>query len=115
MKQITREWVTKAEADFGTARREFDVTGDRNNDAVCFHGQQCAEKYLKARLQEADIAFMRTHDLTILLDLVLPVEPDWEGLRGELHQLTAFAVESRFPVKPQNLQKQSSLWKQQQK
>lgn len=44
MKLITREWVSKAEADFGTARREFDVTGDRNYDAVCFHGQQCAEK-----------------------------------------------------------------------
>lgn len=40
---------------------------------------------------------MRTHDLTILLDLVLTVEPAWESLRAELHQLTAFAVESRYP------------------
>ncbi|NJL91504.1 MAG: HEPN domain-containing protein [Coleofasciculaceae cyanobacterium SM2_1_6] len=26
-----------------------------NYDAVCFHAQQCFERYLKARLQEAEI------------------------------------------------------------
>ena len=84
MKQITQEWIDKAEGDFATAQRELQVQQMPNYDAVCFHSQQCAEKYLKACLQEANIAFNRIHDLSRLLDLLLPVEPDWEALRPTL-------------------------------
>jgi len=52
MKPETREWINKAEGDLGTARREMKVTLEPNFDAACFHAQQCAEKYLKARLIE---------------------------------------------------------------
>ncbi|MEK6321347.1 MAG: HEPN domain-containing protein [Acidobacteriota bacterium] len=38
-------------------------------DSACFRSQQCAEKYLKARLQEASIASGKTHDLLKLLSL----------------------------------------------
>ena len=48
MKPETAEWIQKAEGDRGTARREFAVEDTPNYDAVCFHAQQCAEKYLKA-------------------------------------------------------------------
>ena len=97
MKPITAEWVRKAEADFATAQREFAVKADTNYDAVCFHSQQAAEKFLKARLQEADIAFARIHDLTVLLDGTVAIEPAWESLRSQLHSLTAYAVEYRYP------------------
>ncbi len=65
MKPITREWVNKAEGDFATAQREFIVYPDPNYDAVCFHSQQWGEKLLKARLQEADVPFIKTHDLDL--------------------------------------------------
>ncbi len=55
MKPLTREWVEKAEGDFATARRELRARKDPNYDAACFHAQQCAEKYLKACLQEEDL------------------------------------------------------------
>ena len=42
---------------------------------VCFHLQQCLEKYLKARLVEAGLGFPRTHDLERLLDFILLNEP----------------------------------------
>lgn len=70
---------------------------DPNFDAVCFHSQQAAEKFLKARLQEAEIPFARIHDLTVLLDNLVTIEPEWEGLRFQLHSLTAYAVEYRYP------------------
>lgn len=63
MKPLTREWVEKAEGDFATASRELRARKSPNYDTACFHAQQCIEKYLKARLQEADIAFGRTHNL----------------------------------------------------
>lgn len=97
MKPLTREWVEKAEGDFATASRELRARKAPNYDAACFHAQQCAEKYLKARLQEEDTPFGRTHNLSALLDLLLPVEPLWEVLRPPLRTLTAFAVEFRYP------------------
>lgn len=87
MKPLTREWVEKAEGDFATARRELRVRQAPNYDAVCFHAQQCAEKYLKACLQEADIPFGRTHNLLALLGLLLPVEPVLETWRSYLRAL----------------------------
>ena len=75
MLQITAEWVEKAEADFATAQREIAVTQRANYDAVCFHAQQCIEKYLKAFLRESNVSFPRTHDLADLLGLALPIGP----------------------------------------
>jgi HEPN domain-containing protein len=97
MKPITSEWVDKAEADLATARREIDALDKPNYDAVCFHTQQCAEKYLKACLQEADISFRKTHDLSELLDSTLSIDPTLESLRQDLNSLSAFAVEYRYP------------------
>ena len=57
MKPMTLEWVAKAEGDFAVMEREARVRKKPNYDAVCFHAQQCAEKYLKARPCEAEIEF----------------------------------------------------------
>ncbi len=97
MKPITAEWVDKAEADFATMERESRVRKNPNYDAVCFHAQQCAEKYLKARLCEADAAFGKVHDLVALLDQALDVEPVWEKFREDLAYLSDFAVSFRYP------------------
>ena len=97
MNPLTGEWVAKAEGDFATAQREIMAEKQPNYDAVCFHAQQCAEKYLKARLQEADIPFGKMHDLTTLLDLAFPIEPFWGPIRPQLRVLNAFAVEFRYP------------------
>jgi HEPN domain-containing protein len=97
MKPETAEWVAKAEGDFRTAQREVQATEEPNFDAVCFHAQQCAEKYLKARLVEAGQTFPKIHDLEALLNLALPLEPSWEKLRGSLQRLTDMAVEVRYP------------------
>lgn len=82
MQPLSAEWVLKAEGDFETAKRELRARKAPNYDAACFHAQQCAEKFLKARLQEAGIVFTRTHSLTALLDLA---------------RLSAYAVEYRYP------------------
>jgi HEPN domain-containing protein len=78
MKPTTAEWIEKAEGDFATMQRESRARRNPNYDAICFHAQQCAEKYLKARLVEADISFGKVHDLVALLDQILAIQPDWE-------------------------------------
>jgi len=97
MKLLTNEWVQKAEGDFATAEREMDISVHANYDAVCFHAQQRAEKYLKACLQEADLPFRKTHDLSELLHSILSVHPQFESLQEDLNALSEFAVEYRYP------------------
>jgi len=75
MQPLTSEWIEKAEEDFISAQREYRARNRPNYNAACFFSQQCIEKYIKARLQEAEIEIIKTHDLVKLLDLVEPVEP----------------------------------------
>jgi HEPN domain-containing protein len=97
MKPMTTEWVAKAEADFSTMERECQAAENPNYDGICFHAQQCAEKYLKARLCERDISFGKIHDLVALLEQALAVEPEWEIFREDLAYLSDFAVTFRYP------------------
>ena len=99
MKRLTREWVKKAEGDFASAQREVRARKSPNYDAAGFRAQQCVEKYLKGRLLESGIRFSRTHDLVVLLHLVVAVEPLWSALEPELKVLSGYAVESRYPGK----------------
>ena len=97
MKPATREWVDKAEADYAVALLLRPSRQKHSRDIVCFHLQQCVEKYLKARLTEAAISFPRIHDRERLLDLVAPAEPLWLALRPSLAKITDYAVEIRYP------------------
>ena len=67
------------------------------HDAVCFHCQQCAEKYLKGLLVELGLAVPKTHDLVRLLTVLLLHFPSLRPLRRGLQFLTNFAVVTRYP------------------
>lgn len=97
MKPLTKEWIDKAEGDFATATRELRARKNPNYDAVCFHVQQCSEKYLKALLQEHDLEFGKSHHLAPLLDKAVTVNPFLETMRPALLTLNAFAVDFRYP------------------
>ena len=97
MNPMTSEWVGKAEGDFATLTRELAATDHPNFDGICFHAQQCAEKYLKALLYDTDIEFPQTHDLIALLQLVPETKPPLETGRSDLAFLTDFGVIFRYP------------------
>ena len=97
MKPLVAEWIGKAEGDFATVERESRARKNPNYDGMCFHAQQCAEKYLKARLCDAGIHFEKIHDLHALLEQALVVEPLWESFRADLAYLSDFAVQYRYP------------------
>jgi HEPN domain-containing protein len=96
MKPETQEWIEKAEGDLKVARREGQTT-DPVYDAVCFHAQQCAEKYLKALLEEHNTAFPRIHDLIVLLNLNGGLTPELDPLQPRLAHLSVFGIASRYP------------------
>ncbi|HEV2718596.1 MAG TPA: HEPN domain-containing protein [Thermoanaerobaculia bacterium] len=80
-----------------TAQREEAAVEEPNHDAVCFHAQQCAEKYMKALLVELDVQPPRTHDLSVLATLIRPFDAVWDELQTALDWLTTLAVEIRYP------------------
>ena len=94
MKRVTREWVRKAEADFKAAKREARA---RAHDFVCFLCQQCAEKYIKALLQENAVHVPHTHDLWHLAQLAAPLCPVLASMAPGLRSLTDSAVKYRYP------------------
>lgn len=97
MSGIDEEWIAKAEGDYHTALREFRARKQPNYDAVCFHAQQCIEKCLKALLIRNQIEFNRVHDLEILLNTALALDPLLDALRPDAQLLTQYAVSFRYP------------------
>jgi HEPN domain-containing protein len=96
MKAATREWVRKAEADYRGAR-SLARKRPPLHDLVCFHCQQCAEKCLKALLEELGTVVAKTHDLDKLLAVLRPTYPVLGPLKRGLVFLTDFAVDTRYP------------------
>jgi HEPN domain-containing protein len=96
MKKLTREWVRKAESDYRGASQ---LARGRPpvHDLICFCSQQCAEKYLKALVEEQGLAVPRTHDLEDLLELLLPSHAELAMLRRGAKFLIQFAVDARYP------------------
>ncbi len=89
-------WVKKAEEDFALAktalhRKKPLLTG------VCFHAQQCVEKYMKALLVSRNAIFPKTHDLLMLNNLCSRVGIFLEIDPKLLNTLTDYAVRARYP------------------
>lgn len=98
MNPLTLEWIQKAEGDYTIMHQNYH-SSNPIYDAICFHAQQCIEKYLKAWLQETNIPFARTHDLERLLNLILPTLPDWEVWQSDFSTISEHAVDFRYPGK----------------
>jgi HEPN domain-containing protein len=106
----TAEWISKAEGDFATAGRELRARKSPNYDAVCFHGQQCAEKYLKAILQENNIPIPKIHFLLELLAMILKFDSSFEFLKADLEVLENYSVRYRYPGISSDLQEAKSAY-----
>lgn len=98
MNPLTLEWVQKAERDYAAIALHHGAE-DPDFDIICFHAQQCIEKYLKAWLQEANIPIIRSHDLLALLDLIIPTIPSWRAWQSDFLVIAPYAVEFRYPGK----------------
>jgi HEPN domain-containing protein len=97
MNRLTAEWVQKAEDDFIVAQKMLRARKQPVYDAVCFHSQQCAEKYLKAFLQENSFDIPKTHKLPDLLKLCKEVDSSLEILVSDLLEVERYSVNVRYP------------------
>jgi len=65
-------------------------------DTVCFHAQQCVEKYLKAMLVLESIPFPKTHNIEELIGL-LPEDSRPKLADRDQDRLTEYATVTRYP------------------
>lgn len=64
---------------------------------VCFLAQQAGEKALKALVEACELQVPRTHDLTVLVDL-LPAAMAGDDIVDEAIRLSEYGVKPRYPV-----------------
>jgi HEPN domain-containing protein len=67
------------------------------HNAVCFHAQQCVEKYVKAVLERQGAAIRKIHALPTLLDQCAETHPLLIAMRPDMVRLSVYAVEFRYP------------------
>ena len=96
MNPLTLEWMEKAENDYAAVQQLLQASNPLY-EIICFHAQQCIEKYLKAWLQEANIHTPRIHNLQELLDMIVPTLPDWSHWQPDFKRITGYAVDPRYP------------------
>lgn len=94
--QVVRQWAQKADNDLTTAAHTLQLGETCPTDTVCFHAQQCVEKYLKALLAWRGIDFPKTHNLGALLAL-LPPRVRLDLTAEEQERLTDYATVTRYP------------------
>lgn len=87
-------WVRNAEQDRGIA---LSIDRTLYANGVCFHCQQCVEKYLKAMLVAHDHVPKRIHDLVVLGTEGADYASEIAELYDDLRALTGFAVIVRYP------------------
>ena len=89
-------WVEKAEEDYRNFQNTLKMGDDCPLDTVCFHAQQCVEKYLKARLVYLNIDFPKIHDIGDIIKL-LPPGLNISLTLTEQERLTSYAWMGRYP------------------
>ena len=93
---VIREWVAKAEDDLLNAAHTLKLGTQCPTFTVCFHAQQCVEKYVKAFLVFRGTSFGKTHDIHDLRALLPPrLRPKMDKTTQKL--LNEYAAVIRYP------------------
>ena len=94
--EIAKEWIEKADEDFGFAGVGIECTDYFGQ--ICFHFQQAAEKYLKAFIVANELGFRAVHNLMELLEICRQKDQSVQELRQACTFLNAFYIDTRYPV-----------------
>lgn len=97
MHKESRQWLTRADKDFGTALFAIESVDGPLPVTTGLHCQQAAEKYLKAYLQEMSISFSESQTLKSLFDHCVEADESFETLQSEMSQLEGYSIAARYP------------------
>ena len=95
-RELIHAWLRRAYDDLLSARRLGQEPGAILGPAL-YHYQQAAEKAIKAVLVYHDKPFDKTHDVGVLLKLVLPFHSAFSPTSGAANRLSRYAIVYRYP------------------
>lgn len=95
MKEFEK-WIKKAEGDLYNVQL---LLKDDNcqPDICCFHCQQAAEKYLKSFFISRQLDFPKTHDLELLIKLLVKQITNFIDILPNALAITNYGVMPRYP------------------
>lgn len=92
----TAKWLEFAEHDYEAANL-LSRQAKPLLEIICFHCQQCAEKYLKAYIIQNNSEIKRTHNLEELLKICSKADKEFNLIIDNCIDLSDYAVETRYP------------------
>lgn len=94
---IVKMWIKKADNDFKIGVDEIN-TDNPTTDAICFHMQQCIEKYLKSFLIFNNIEILKTHNIWLLLDKCSEIDKEFNIYKTDKTEIISdYGVDIRYP------------------
>ena len=94
-KVVIKEWVYKADQDFGFASAAL-ANSYEFYDQLCFFFQQAGEKYLKAYIVKHELPFKKVHNLVELMEICKTNDTEFENLRDACKTLNPLYIEPRY-------------------
>ena len=92
--EVVREWLQKAEEDYNAVVK---LEPAETPCVICFHCQQCIEKYLKAFLTACGEIPPPTHNLIRLNSTATEYEKSLDAIYDFLEELNPYSVAIRYP------------------
>lgn len=96
-KQLVDEWFYIADKDLGSAIF-LKTMHPVPLEIICFHCQQCAEKYLKGYLTHNEIKTRKTHDLRDINQECISCNINFEKIKQQCIRLTEYGTDIRYPM-----------------
>ena len=91
------EWERFAEMDYVTANHLDKTLYPKPMEIICYHCQQCAEKYLKALTEHLGKEIEKTHDLGNLANTISESLNVPQDVLISCAKLTQYGVKIRYP------------------
>ncbi|MBU1599597.1 HEPN domain-containing protein [bacterium] len=89
-----KDWFAKAQKDLERVKLRLKEEDDED---AAVHLQQAIEKYLKGYLLSKGWRLKPTHDLEVLLDEAVELNPALERFRDLCLEATPYYIEERYP------------------
>ena len=103
-----QKWLKIADEDLRLAEFAFEMDSNIPYRLICYHSQQCVEKYLKAMLVSELIDFPYTHSIEALLKLC-PTRYNLSRQLSDTFNLSNYAVARRYPGDYENISREDAL------
>lgn len=95
-KKIAQNWLDKADEDLAFAKASLQE-GLEFYSQICFYLHQSVEKYLKAYIIAKELNLKRIHDLTVLVQICMENDPEFNKFNETAKLLNPFYIGTRYP------------------